>query len=258
MVNGTIAKLLNLDWPIVSVDTETTGFDEKNDRIVQIGYVRVAVDGSTEERQITLDPERDIPSKASKVHGLYGADVEGKPKFRDISEDLLKVLNADIVGFNVRFDCLMLYHEFLRVGVKWVPRRMHDAFKIYQKYNPRDLTSAVRYYLEEEMQNAHTALADARYTLRVFEAQFERHEDLPRSLPVLHKLFMETPPEGYADQDRKLTLGDKGELGFNFGKYKGRTFEEVKKIDEGYFNWILDKDFTKQVKDVIQRWRKGL
>ena len=39
-----------------------------------------------------------------------------------------------------------------------------------------------------------------------------------------------------------------------FGKYRGKTFEEVTRIDAKYLDWIIDADFTDDVKYTCSVW----
>ena len=69
----------------VVFDLETTGFTfATGDRIVEIGAVELvngALTGKTFHTYI--DPERDMPEGAYKVHGLSAEFLKGKPKFAD-------------------------------------------------------------------------------------------------------------------------------------------------------------------------------
>src|SRR5215207_8750014 len=62
-----------------AVDTETTGLDATNARVVQIGAVGIARGRVVREHQFNpiVDPGEAIPSEASRVHGITDADVAG-------------------------------------------------------------------------------------------------------------------------------------------------------------------------------------
>lgn len=45
---------------------------------------------------------------------------------------------------------------------------------------------------------------------------------------------------------------------FTFGRFKGRTIEEIYYEDKYYLEWFLDNhDLTKEVKDLINDWLRG-
>ena len=67
----------------IVLDTETTGFDPfSGDRLVEVACLEID-DYVTTGRSFHcyIDPERDMPAGAEKVHGLSAAFLRGKPKF---------------------------------------------------------------------------------------------------------------------------------------------------------------------------------
>ncbi|WP_158747111.1 DNA polymerase III subunit epsilon [Acidisphaera sp. L21] len=100
-------------------DTETTGLDPlTGDRMIEIACLELVRDlptGVTFHRLI--DPERDIDADASRVHGLTRADLQGKPKFADIADELLAFIgDAPLVAHNASFDFGFINAELARAG----------------------------------------------------------------------------------------------------------------------------------------------
>ena len=56
---------------------------------------------------------------------------------------------------------------------------------IFHRKEPRDLTAAVRFYLDRDHEGAHSAEADVTATAEVLDAQLERYSDLPRTVDEL-------------------------------------------------------------------------
>jgi len=107
------------------LDFETTGVDVAKDRIIQVGLIVVELETGVErlvfERRI--NPGMHISASAVAVHGLTDSDVAKAPPFATIAPGLVKLLGAVklLVGHNIeRFDCAMLAHELVRVGVSAV------------------------------------------------------------------------------------------------------------------------------------------
>lgn len=67
---------LQLDRPLVVLDTETTGTDPQSDRIVHLGLIRLDPDGSSDEFETLVNPGLPIPAAATAVHGIDDAGVE--------------------------------------------------------------------------------------------------------------------------------------------------------------------------------------
>jgi len=93
----------------IVLDTETTGFEpHTGHRLVEIACLEIEdfiPTGRSFHRYI--DPCRDMPEEAEKVHGLSAAFLRGKPRFEhpEVVEEFLDfVADAPIVAHNAGFD----------------------------------------------------------------------------------------------------------------------------------------------------------
>jgi DNA polymerase-3 subunit epsilon len=243
---------LKLDRELVIFDTETTGLDPKNDRIIQFGAVKVHPDGRTKEWETLINPTIPISLKASQTHGISNAMVIGKPTFKEIGPVIADaIINCDLCGYNVLFDIRFLKAEFARIERRLEPCDVIDPLRIFQAEDSRDhkLVTAVKYYLEKDHTGAHTALADAKATFEVLEKQLERNPNLPRTPKELYKLCFKTTPKGFVDKQRKLMI-DGDDIIINFGKHKGTS---IKLVPKQYLHWILEGDFSNIIKDTIRK-----
>jgi len=164
------------DRPVTVFDLETTSADPKSARIVSIGLVRLEVDGTVGERvEYVVNPGVPIPPSASAIHGITDAMVADKPPFAQIVEQINDfVTGTDLAGFNmIRFDLEIIRREYNRVGAgAFLPdAKLLDAMVIFHRQERRDLTAAVSFYLNKELEGAHGALADATATAEVLVAQ---------------------------------------------------------------------------------------
>ncbi len=246
---------LRLHRPLVFFDLETTGIDVVKDRIVQIGLVRIEPDGSRRTYEFLVNPQRPIPAQATAVHGITDADVAGEPTFRQIAPEIAPLFaDADIAGYNsVRYDLPLLVEEFQRAGQTFetAGRRHLDAMTIFHKKEPRHLAAALRFYCGTELQDAHTALADASATMEILDAQLERYEDLPRDLDDLHS-FCNPDEDDWVDRTRKFAWNEGGEVVFAFGKHRGKSLQEIARSTPGYLDWIADSEFPTEVKQIAR------
>ena len=243
---------LDLNCPLVVLDTETTGTSTKADRVVQIALTKVYPGGKEKEWSTYVNPGISIPPEATAIHGIDDEKVKDSPTFKDLAAVLAAGFRgADFCGFNVSFDLRILKAEFERVGLRPCPinGRIVDAFSIFVEYHPRNLTAAAREYLSEDLEGAHDAVVDMRASWRIVKAQLERHQ-LSSSVEELHRKYFETPPDGCVDSSGMLRWRH-GEAVFVRGKY-GDTATPLKNVDHGYLRWIIANDFSEDLKRICR------
>ena len=243
---------LHLERPLVVFDLETTGIDVDKDRIVQIAMIRVESDGARQEWETLVNPEQPIPPASTAIHGITDADVRDAPTFSQLRAEVEQRLDgADVAGFNsIRFDLPLLEAELVRAGARpdFAGVRHLDAMRIFHTMEPRNLGAAYRFYCEEELAGAHTALADTRATLEVLDAQVGRYDEVPTDVDALHRFC--NPDEGkWVDRSRKFAFDDQGEAVFAFGKLRGTRLRDA---DRGYLEWMVGKDFSAEIKEILR------
>ena len=245
---------LNLVKPIIFFDLETTGTDISKDRIVEICYIKVMPDGREIEYTKRINPEMHIPEGASAVHGIYDADVKDCPTFKEVAREIANEFEGcDVAGFNSnRFDLPLLAEEFLRAQVDIDLSRLRaiDVQVLYHKREPRTLSAAYKFYCGENLEDAHSALADTRATYNVLKAQLDHYEDLPNDMEALSK---ESSFTNNVDFAGRIVYDANGNEVFNFGKYKGMPVDAVLDRDPGYYGWMMNGDFSPNTKQVLTR-----
>ena len=99
----------------IVLDTETTGLEvEKGHRIIEIGGVVMNGRKKTSETfHVYINPQREIDKEAQAVHGISNEDLQDKPIFSEIAEDLLEFIDGStLVIHNADFDVGFLDAEF--------------------------------------------------------------------------------------------------------------------------------------------------
>jgi DNA polymerase-3 subunit epsilon len=157
------------------LDTETTGLDPlAGDRVIEVAAIEI-VNLVPTGRQFhrLVDPERDIPPEASRVHGFTSEMLAGKPRFAEILPDLLAFLGEDpIIAHNAPFDFAFLDAEFARAGVPPLDRaRMVDTLEIAKRRYPglpNSLDALCRRFgIDLSARTTHNALLDVRLLAEV-------------------------------------------------------------------------------------------
>ncbi len=244
---------LKLTRPIACVDLETTGVSITQDRIVEISIIKLHPDGKKEVKTRRINPGIPIPKEASEIHGIYDEDVANEPGFKELANSIKQFLeNCDLCGFNSnKFDFPILTEEFFRVGldVNFRDRHLVDVQQIFFKKEPRNLSAAYKFYCGKELQDAHSAEADALATMDILFAQISHYEDLSDTVEELAVL---SKGEDFLDYSRRVKLVN-GIPVFNFGKYKDKAVTEVLKKEPQYYDWMMKGDFALDTKNVVSK-----
>lgn len=261
-----------LDRDIVFFDIESTGLNVIRDRIVQIALIKYTKNGDDpEELEMMINPGIPISKEAMAVHGITPDRLRNKPTFQQVAKQLYDFIgDADLAGYNSdRFDLPMLMEEFSRVGMELSMdnRRSIDVQKIYYKMEPRTLKAAYKNFCGATLEGAHDALADVRATAEVLKGQILKYEGvdyedgdgfvtkapIKNNMDALHQF---TNDFTVVDATQRLKRNKDGEIVFNFGKYINQSVIEILSKDHNYYQWIMNKDFSSQVKQIIKTLMK--
>jgi len=246
---------LNLTKPLCFFDLETTGIQITKDRIVQIAVVKLSPDGTQQKCNYLVNPGISIPKEISEIHGITDEMVRECPTLDAYAEEIIAFFgDADLAGYNSnKFDIPFLVEEFYRVGTPFPMenRSFVDVQNIFHKMEQRTLAAAYQFYCGKTMENAHNALYDAEVTMQVFVSQMDKYPTLPNDVAPLSD-FTRNSPLGMVDFAGRLARNAKNEVMYNFGKHKGKTVEEILKIEPGYYGWMLEADFPFQTKDCLR------
>jgi DNA polymerase-3 subunit epsilon len=157
-------------------DTETTGLDPyQGDRLVEIGCVEI-INGFPTGKSFHkyLNPERDVPEGAFKVHGLSREFLMDKPLFADVVDEFVEFIgDAPLVAHNAMFDLGFINAELERAKKPLVLRdRLVDTLMLARRRFPGggnkldDL--CVRYNIDLSRRTKHGALLDAELLAEVY------------------------------------------------------------------------------------------
>lgn len=246
---------LKLSRPLVFFDLETTGVNIGTDRIVEISYYKVFPNGNAEGKTLRVNPGMPIPAEATAVHGITDEDVRDCPRFEHVAPEIAAVIaDSDLAGYNSNyFDVPLLAEELLRakVNVDLKQKKLVDAFQIFKKNEPRNLTAAYKFYCGKNLEDAHSAQADTMATYEVLLAQLERYEDVPDTVEALDEYTRGQVQ--FADFAGRIAYDSEGVEIFNFGKHKGLRVRDIFRRDPSYYAWLMNTDFPAYTKQVFTR-----
>lgn len=160
----------------IVLDTETTGLDPNDGhRVIEIGCVEL-IDhfptGKTFQRY--LNPERDMPPDAQRIHGITTEFLRDKPRFAEIAEEFLEFIgDAPLIIHNASFDLKFLNSELHRISRKPIPfARAIDTIDMAKSKYPGSRYSldelCKRFNIDLSSRSLHGALLDSELTAQVY------------------------------------------------------------------------------------------
>jgi DNA polymerase-3 subunit epsilon len=160
----------------VLFDTETTGLDPaQGDRVIEVAVLELMNDLPTGRHfHRLIDPERDVPEDATRIHGFTRADLTGKPRFAEVADELIAFIgDGMLVAHNAPFDFGFLNAEFARLGLAPLdPARMTDTLAMARTRFP-GLPNSLdalcrRFEIDLSARTSHNALLDCRLLAEVY------------------------------------------------------------------------------------------
>jgi len=156
--------LSRLDF--VALDLETTGLDNKSDRIIEIGAIRFIAGKATEEYSTFVNPKMPIPGYITTLTGIQDQDVATAPAFETIAATLVDfIADLPLCGHQVEFDINFLNEEYKRASLPKVFMKQIDTALLARIVLPCLTRYTLKYVattLGVPLDRAHRALDDAR------------------------------------------------------------------------------------------------
>jgi DNA polymerase-3 subunit epsilon len=160
----------------IALDTETTGLDPASGhRVVEIGCVEMVGHIRTGNHFHTyLNPERDMPPEAERIHGLSSTFLKDKPTFKVVARAFLEFIgDSPLVIHNASFDLKFLNAELNALDLPLIDfARATDTVLIARKMfpgSPANLDALCkRFAIDLSARTKHGALLDAELLADVY------------------------------------------------------------------------------------------
>ena len=240
-------------------DTETTG-NQEQDRIIQVGAMILSSNRDIEVYDELCSSEQEISLEAMEVHHITPDMIENKPpyaqtKFAKRVEELNSNENY-LIAHNISFDLGMIQKEGF-VNQYQLVDTLRCAKHLYPNLSSHRL-QYLRYALElykiekEEAGKigisikAHDAIGDV-LILKLLLSKLKE------------QIIQKFPDQNVMDKLVELTNTPVLMKEFKFGKYKGRSIQDVAREDMGYLKWMrknldLDEDMCYTLDHYIEQY----
>ena len=245
-------------------DTETTGLDDQSDEIIEICLIPTDRDFNEVAPPLHLYayPTREVPPEVAAINGYNKAlwDERNAVTQQVLATTIikwavqLKLNRVTHCGHNVSFDERFLgalcrrhgmarpynkhfgYHRVDTVGLSIMVDQV--LFANAPAAGRKLEVLAERYGIE--MENAHTAITDARAVLSLIR--------------IMRQALRPSPEASSIVAPSMIKIGSEGAT-FAYGKHAGKTIQTVASSQPGYVRWALDKcdDLPPSHRALLQR-----
>ena len=161
----------SFDDRFVVFDIETTGFNKKEDKILEIGAVMVEKGQIIDRFSHFIDPERPIPERITELTSITDEDVKGQGTIEQVLPEFLKWTGDSVlVAHNAAFDTGFIQNKNAELGNEPLENTVLDTLELARGlFELRRYTlDSVAKHLGVSLENHHRAVDDAEATAEIF------------------------------------------------------------------------------------------
>ena len=199
----------------IVLDTETTGFDPMTgDRLVELAALEIESFVPTGRSfHVYIDPCRDMPAEAERVHGLSSSFLRGKPRFEhpEVVDGFLEFVgDAPLIAHNAAFDRGFINWELGKCSREHIPEhRWIDTLGLAKQRFPGMHNSldalCKRFRISLSEREKHGALIDAKLLAAVYlELKGGRERRLELASATMTNAVTEITRVAYGARPRPL------------------------------------------------------
>ena len=168
MINESVPSVPIEQVEFSVLDVETTGLSARENRVIEIGIVKVKNLKIASKFQSFVNPGCKIPYFITQFTGITDEDIIDAPFFSELADKIENVIGDSVISaHNISFDDSFLKYEFFRTGREPLSNHKICTLKIARRLYPSlksKSLSSITQYLRLKNSNAHRALADAEVT----------------------------------------------------------------------------------------------
>lgn len=167
----------------VVLDFETTGLNQFESKIIQIGAVKYENNSKIDYFTTYVNPQTQLSSKIIQITGITDEQLKDAPIIDEVLPDLIEFVgDYDLVAHNASFDMKFLLYNMNNLGIPYKRFRVIDTLSLARKHiktkNHKLVT--LKKYLKLDQYKSHDALDDCYVTGEVYKYCYEREVNPPK------------------------------------------------------------------------------
>jgi DNA polymerase III epsilon subunit-like protein len=225
--------------PFLYFDTETTDTQVKD--LIQLAFIT----DSEVKLNMYFKPKQNIAFAAMAVHHLTPEFLEDKPYLEDAKLPLENI-DPDFIG-----ETLEDYLHFLADKYIWVAHNVDFDLEVLDRKGIKipnyicTLKLARNMFYEGDHDLDSYALQFLRYSLGLYKTENLDHNtahDALSDVYFLRDLFHYMQANSTLSAENMILISKEPQFmrQMTFGKYAGKTLEDIARTDRGYLEWIVD------------------
>lgn len=195
----------------VCVDLETSGLDAKNDKIIEIGAIRMENGKKTGEFSSLINPAIQISPQITSLTGISNSMLKGQPYIDEVLPEFIEFCKDHILlGHNLFFDYSFLRRNAINLGMDF-ERKGIDTLKIARSQladlEKRSLEYLCHYYGIQDS-NHHRAMNDVQVTVQLYEKLAEEFYEKNPELFLPKEFLVKVKKQSPITEKQKKYLED--------------------------------------------------
>ena len=168
------------DTVLTVFDVETTGLSAVNNRMTEIGIVKIRGGEIIDEYETLMNPGEFIPPYITQITGITNEMVYKKPAFDELAPAILDFIGSERVilgGHNVRFDYGFLNESLLRAGYNKLEHPSLCTARLARRLSrslPSKSLDSLKRHFGIHTKRKHRAIDDARATAQILSIFLEQ------------------------------------------------------------------------------------
>ena len=161
----------DLSQTFVVFDLETTGFSNKNDKITEIGAVKVKNFEIVDRFNELINPEKDISYKVQELTGITNDLIKDKPTIEEILPKFMEFVGDSVlVAHNAEFDIGFINQKCKEMNIEFKNKSVDTLMlaRILLPHLKRFKLNNITKELGVPLHNHHRAVDDAAATAQIF------------------------------------------------------------------------------------------